>query len=159
MKMNILFVCTGNLCRSVLAEGILKKTLKAQAHDSVFVSSAGTMALVGSPAAELAIEVAAERGIDLSKHVARQLTPELLEQADLVAFMEMNHVVEANCLSSDREGKYCLLSDFGPAGLRGKDIEDPYGSPVERFHVAYEEIATCVAGLSRHLEKELRRRK
>jgi len=84
MKKHVLFLCTGNLCRSPLAEGILKHKLAERKIDSVTVSSAGTFALNGRPAAELAERVAAERGVDISGHRVSHVTCEMLERADLV---------------------------------------------------------------------------
>ena len=147
MRKNILFVCTGNLCRSVIAEGLLKKKLADRKMNSATVSSAGTFALNGRPAADLAIEVAARRGVDLSGHSTRHVTRELLESADMVICAEADHIVEAGVVLADGGGKYRLMSDFGPAHLRGHDIEDPYGAPIDHFNSAYDRIEECVDGL------------
>lgn len=147
MKKNILFVCTGNLCRSVIGEGILKKKLADRKIDSVTVSSAGTFALNARPAADLAVRVASERGVDLSGHRTRHVTRELLESADMVICAETDHVVESGVVLADKSGKYRLLSDFGPPHLRGHDIEDPYGAPIDYFVSAYDRIEECVDGL------------
>ena len=147
MRKNILFVCTGNLCRSVIGEGILKKKLAEKKIDSVTVSSAGTFALNARPAADLAVMVAGERGVDLSAHSTRHITREMLESADMVICAETDHVVEAGVVFADSGGKYRLLSDFGPPHLRGHDIDDPYGAPIDYFVSAYDRIEECVDGL------------
>ena len=147
-KKHVLFVCTGNLCRSPLAEGILKKKLAERRINSVEVSSAGTHALVGEPAAALAVKVAEDRGVDLSRHVSRQLTKEMLKKADIVLAMERRHLDEANAIfNNEGRAKYHLLSDFGLPHLRGHDINDPYGAPREYFMRTYESIEKCVEGL------------
>ncbi len=147
MKKHVLFLCTGNLCRSPLAEGILKHKLEEKGVGSTTVSSAGTFGLNGSPAASLAVEVAAERGADISAHRARHVTREMLAGADMVLCAETGHIVEAEAILKDTEGKYRLLSDFGPPELRGRDIEDPYGGPKEYYVTACERIEQCVEGL------------
>jgi protein-tyrosine-phosphatase len=147
MKKHILFLCTGNLCRSPLAEGILKHKLEERGIGSITVSSAGTFGLDGRPAAELAVEVAAERGIDISAHRARQITREMLAGADIVLCAETDHIMEAETILRDTEDKYRLLSDFGRPEKRGQDIEDPYGGPKELYMTAYERIEQCVEGL------------
>jgi protein-tyrosine phosphatase len=111
------------------------------------VSSAGTFGLSGAGASDLAVEVAAERGIGISGHRARHLNREMLERADLVIGMESDHLIEADVISKDHEGKYRLLSDFGPPELRGRDIGDPYGGPIELYITAHERIEQCVDGL------------
>ncbi len=147
MSRHVLFLCTGNLCRSPIAEGILKQELAKRGINSVTVSSAGTLALIGQTAAELAVEVAAERGVDLSRHRARQVTRQMLKRADLVIGLERNHLREAGVICGDSGGKYRLLTDFGPPHVRGRDVEDPYGAPIEYFISTYEEIEKYVKAL------------
>ncbi len=143
----VLFLCTGNLCRSPLAEGILKKRLADRRIDSIEVSSAGTHALVGEPAAALAVKVANERGVDLSRHISRQVTKEMLRKADIVLAMERRHLDEANAIFNKDSGKYHMLSEFGLPYRRGHDINDPYGAPRQYFTQTYDAIEKCVEGL------------
>ena len=154
MGTHVLFLCTGNICRSPLGEGILKHRLEQNSVGHITVSSAGTYGLSGNPAAANGIEVAARRGIDISGHVARHVTREMLEGADLVACAEVDHVVGAEAILPDTGDKYRLLSDFGPPEGRGRDIADPYGMPIKYYEDAYERIEECVDGLLRELLRQ-----
>src|SRR3954466_6121375 len=86
-EMHILFVCTGNTCRSPMAETLLRHALEARGATQVTVGSAGSGAWEGAPASEGAYLVALEHGLDLSAHRARMLTRELVNSADLVLTM------------------------------------------------------------------------
>lgn len=149
-----MFLCTGNLCRSPLAEGILRHKLEDKGIVSAAVSSAGTFALDGNPAATLTIEVADDHGVDISSHRARHVTREMLEGASLVVGMETDHLVEAGVILGDNEGKYRLMTDFGPPEMRGSDIEDPYGAPKGLYEAVYDRIDICVDGLLRELIRQ-----
>ncbi|HLG00341.1 MAG TPA: low molecular weight phosphatase family protein [Acidimicrobiia bacterium] len=89
---HVLFVCTGNLCRSPIAEALLRARLAGHAED-VLVTSAGTMAFASSATSDAEL-VAAEMGGDLSDHRARRLDPGLVESADLIIAMTADHVID-----------------------------------------------------------------
>lgn len=152
---SVLFVCTGNLCRSPMAEGMLKDRLRRQGVRGVRVSSAGTWGLDGEPAAEHAIDVCSERGIDLSGHVARSLRPEMIEESDLVLTMEMDHLQHVIDLDPNALGKTRMLSGYGAAARDriDQEIQDPYGKPRKAYVKCFEEIEGHVNAL---LEEILR---
>jgi low molecular weight protein-tyrosine phosphatase len=88
----VIVVCTGNVCRSPIAEGLLRRATKRRPVDApVTVSSAGTAGWEGSPATPDAVEAAAERGVDISGHVAARLRPGMAADADLVLCMAGEH--------------------------------------------------------------------
>jgi protein-tyrosine phosphatase len=87
----ILVVCTGNICRSPIAEGFLRQALEGRRIDGVKVESAGVSGLDGSPAVHEAVSALAERGVDISSHLARTLTRPMAESADLVLAMASDH--------------------------------------------------------------------
>ena len=89
---SILLVCTGNLCRSPLAESFLRRALAERFGDEApTISSAGTMAVVEAPATHEGVMVAAEHGLDTSGHAARLLEPPLLRDADLILGLAAEH--------------------------------------------------------------------
>jgi low molecular weight protein-tyrosine phosphatase len=88
----ILVVCSGNICRSPIAEGLLRRAVERRLDRAApDVGSAGTIAIDGAPAMPESIEAARERGVDIRTHAARRLTPELIDGADLIVGMAAEH--------------------------------------------------------------------
>lgn len=137
MIKNILFVCTGNSCRSVMAQELLKKMLKDQAKKFV-IRSAGTSALEGMSASSEAQRVMLREGIDISGHRSRRLTKEMIEEADLILVMEDVHRNIILNLYPEAEKKVYLLKSFIEDKPKNADLEitDPIGKPPE----VYEEV-------------------
>jgi protein-tyrosine-phosphatase len=132
----ILFVCTGNTCRSALAEGIARARLGPES--GVFFESAGLYALEGAPATPHALAVAAEVGVDLRRHRARSVTREMVEGADRIYVMARSHAEALGHMGAELGDRVSLLD---PAG---EDIPDPYGGDVAVYHRAREGIAAAV---------------
>jgi protein-tyrosine-phosphatase len=135
--MNVLMVCSGNTCRSPLAQVILADKL-AQFPDvaEVTVESAGTGAWDGTPAAEGSYLVALERGLDLSGHRARMLTADQVRAADVILAMGESHVRRVAELGGEQ--KTWLLTEYVgfPNGLR--DVPDPVGGDVAEYRATAE---------------------
>ena len=128
---HILVVCVGNICRSPTGEHLLKLFMPHKVVDS-----AGVGALVGMPADKTALEVANEYGVDLSDHIAKQLTPQLCQNYDLILVMERGHINAVTNIAPEARGKTMLLSEW----IEKKDIPDPYRQSKEAFYHAYELI-------------------
>ena len=115
----VLVVCVGNICRSPMAEALLRARLGRRPRFQV--SSAGVSALVGHPAEPDAVELMRERGIDISGHRARQLTPELVAACDLVLVMERGHEAAVLAIAPRAAARSTRIGKFG-----NFDVPDPY---------------------------------
>ena len=133
MIKHILVVCVGNICRSPMAEELLKSALSGQ--DGFTVESAGLGALVGHPADDYAVELMQEMGEDVSAHRARQIHPDMVKAADLVLVMEAGHKQSIDTADPASRGKIHRLGEW-----QDRDIDDPYRQPKAAFADALEEI-------------------
>ncbi len=152
MIKNVLLVCTGNICRSPLAEALLERALRDRAIAEVTVTSAGTGAWDGAPASEGAYLVGLERGLDLSGHRARLLTRELVEQADLILTMARHHRARVDELGG--EGRVFVLGEY--AGREGNEAEvsDPFGGDLDVYRDTCAELEALVAAVVERLATE-----
>ncbi|OOG37813.1 phosphotyrosine protein phosphatase [Rhodanobacter sp. C05] len=144
MFKRILIVCIGNICRSPTAEYLLRQHLVPR---DIQLGSAGLGALVGSRMDAAALHLLAEHGIDGTAHRARQLTPAMLREADLVLGMEKGHVDAMTRLAPETSGKIFLLDKW----LLGRDIPDPYRQQREAFDHVYGMIRQGVDSWLRYL--------
>ena len=148
----VLFVCTGNTCRSPMAEALLGDLAqKAGLGDNIQVASAGTSASPGDPTSAGTVAVLAAHGITFSGQ-ARPLTAELFTEQDYVVVMAQSHrEAIAQQFGAVAAAEVHLLLDFAPqSGLR--DVFDPYGS--SRYPEAFALIHAGVVGLLKHIRKE-----
>lgn len=142
MITSVLVVCVGNICRSPMGERVLR-----QALPDVTVTSAGIGAVVGAGADATGAQAAAEIGVDLENHVARQLTNEMGGAYDLILVMEQGHRAEISRRFPQLSGRTMLFDHW----TGGKCIADPYRKPIEVHRAARELITKAAAGWAQKL--------
>lgn len=138
MFKGILVLCTGNTCRSPIAEYMLKAATERHGLE-VAIKSAGLGALAGQPADPYAIKVARKHGLDIEPHRARQLTEEHLQDCELVLVMESWQQAELELRYPFLRGRVYLLGKWNE-----KQIEDPYRKPIDAFEITYADIEICI---------------
>ncbi len=146
--MKILFVCTANICRSVISEAVFQKIVSEENLGLLMnTESAGTESLVGMTPNESTVEVCAEHGLDVRKHRSQQLSREMLEQASIIFCLAETHREVINGAFPQFKSKVALLKEFGQPNLPSNlSVDDPVGKPKKNYDICYAEI-----------EQELRR--
>jgi protein-tyrosine phosphatase len=176
-RSSILVVCSGNLCRSPLAEALLRRLLEERfGSEAPMVRSAGTIAIAGSAATPQSVRVAAEHGLDTSTHTAARLEREMIGRADLIVAMAAEHRDQVAMIDPEAIARTFTLKELvrllgelpappaeaslvdriGEADeLRGHslgivgddDIVDPIGSPIETYRAVAWELSTWIQDL------------
>lgn len=139
-KYKIMFVCTGNTCRSPMAEGALKKLLEKDGINDVEIISSGTGAEYGFPATDYAIEAARIWEANIGRHKSQPVTRELIERMDLVLCMSPHHCEEVKRLSESSRDRVYLLRNYPKKGCQGEGIDDPIGGTLDIYNRAFLEI-------------------
>jgi protein-tyrosine-phosphatase len=136
--MKIMFVCTGNTCRSPLSEAIARKIAIERGLTDVEAVSAGTSAHDGSPASDGALLVGIERNMDLGSHASQTLTRDLVRESDLVLAMGPHHLERIEALGGG--GKSYLLADYASHGKSVRPISDPIGAELAVYRATADEL-------------------
>jgi protein-tyrosine-phosphatase len=151
---HILVVCTGNICRSPMAEGLLKHALAGQPEPlrSLKVLSAGVAARTGEPISENSITALKKAGIDISGLRAQALTQELLDNALVVFGMTESHRSIIRMRARPAPANLHLFREFMPAPAN-QEIGDPYGGPLKVYEAARDEMVEAIPSLVAFLKK------
>jgi len=139
----ILVVCLGNICRSPVGEGLLKNHFETIGASGIEVSSAGITAMVNAPASAHSVAVMSQKNIDISGHVARQLTHDMMVQNDLILVMELDQKKHLEQVFTFARGKVHLIGRF-QSDEQKREIEDPYLKPLAAFELMATQMESCV---------------
>ncbi len=136
----ILFVCSGNTCRSPMAEYALRSLIQRERPDAAEIGSAGTLGLENQPATRYAQEAARVWDLDLSPHLNQPLTVELIDRANLVFAMAPEHHRQILSMAPQVAHKTYLLKSFpDPSGI-GDQVDDPIGMDLDKYNEVFLEI-------------------
>ena len=160
--LRVLFICTGNTCRSPMAEAMLRaKAAESPISDSLLVLSAGTSAWEGNPASGGALAAMREINIDLTSHRSRRVAADYIQAADIILTMTQGHRRSVIAAFPGAADKIFTLAEFAGSD---QDIDDPYGGDIAEYRNCREQIRLLIdlvweklverAGKSRDAEKE-----
>ncbi len=131
--MNILFVCTGNTCRSPMAEGLFKKIVSDNGIENVDCSSAGLFAMTGDEVSLNSVKACERFGVDISTHRARRITAYILDETDKFV-----------CMTKDHASSLSLYVPSEKIIVLGDGIPDPYGGDTETYMMCANSIKTAL---------------
>jgi protein-tyrosine-phosphatase len=142
MKHIIYFVCTGNICRSPMAEALFNARAKDLGEHREFVAeSAGTWGMDGEPASAYAIQMMRERNIDILAHRGRRFSREMMDQASVVIVMTLSHRDTLIAEFSKSRSKIHMMSELNE---RMYDINDPYGGSLDEYSYCAQELENLI---------------
>lgn len=139
--MKILFVCTGNTCRSPMAEGLFNKLVSDKKIENVISSSAGLFAMTGDEVSPNSVKACERFGVDISSHRARRITAYILDETDKFV-----------CMTPEHAASLSLYVQSEKIIVLGNGIPDPYGGDLETYMICANSIKTA---LSEQLEEIL----
>lgn len=143
--MKIMFICTGNICRSAMAEGMMKKLIKENNIDAE-VYSCGIYAETGNDPTYNAQEAASEYGADISNHRATNIRDSKIEEMDIILCATISHKQSVLYLHPELEGKVFTMKEYAKLNKNGQDmdIKDPWGYDEFVYRKCASEIEECL---------------
>lgn len=150
-NLRIVFVCSGNICRSPMAEVIAGNRLPQPDLPVEWIESAGTLGIEGQMAAEYAIRAVGEWGLDLSAHRSQGISASHLNEADFIVAMAPDHAREIWMRRPEAESRIVRLWTYTTRRGRLNRIDDPIGQPYEAYLAARDDISECLENWIRTL--------
>ena len=143
--MKIMFICTGNICRSAMADGMMKKLVKENNID-VEICSCGVYAETGDYATYNAVEAAKEYGVDISSHRATNIRDSKIKEMDLILCATISHKQSVLYLYPELKGKVFTMKEYAKIYKEGQDmdIKDPWGYDEFVYRKCASEINECL---------------
>lgn len=152
--MNVLFICSGNVSRSFMAEMLLKDEIKRRNLSNISVASAGLYAYPGNPSDSQMVDYLSKKGIAVDKFEAKQITKRDVDWADLLLVMEKDHKKTMEKMWPDAKGKIERLGKFAAHDPNVDDIIDPFGKSPYHYRLAQAQITSAIKSLVAKLESE-----
>jgi len=148
----ITVVCTGNVCRSPMAERLLKHALNGEDEplNSIEVLSAGVSAFAGDPASDNSVRALAKVGIDLNDHRSRKISPQLMEKSDLILAMTEGHLSIMQQLYPEFSGRMKLFGSFHQP--QSPEVPDPFGGSLSLYSETRDNLAEFIPAIIQYLK-------
>ncbi len=151
--MRVLFVCTGNICRSPMAEAYFRHLCDADGLADIEVMSAGLCVFEGGQASDVALKVLEKENVVLDNFESSPVDESLLRDADAVVSMTNSHNLELKSLFPEDGNKFCTLLSYVNSE---EDVSDPYGGDIAEYTACLEKMKPALHALLKHIKAEAR---
>lgn len=150
---DVVFICTGNVCRSPMAEGFYRHETKSD--DSIRIGSAGISAFDGQEASQHSVDVMQQEGIDIADHASRMLTADIVAQASHIFGMTRTHRDAVQMMFPEAREKVFVLREFlvGSDADFDLDVSDPIGGSLEEYQRTRNLIKEALASVSKFVNE------